>query len=62
VLIKGIYIAIHGRLLRVGTPPIFCTTRAIRAGFIDAVAPTVGNIALMRRLGLRSAPWQARWR
>jgi hypothetical protein len=51
------------RLRRVGTPENLCRTRAIRAGFIDAARVAgAGNVALMRRLGLRSAPWQDRWR
>jgi hypothetical protein len=61
--VKSIYNVVRARLSRVGAPETFCRSRTIRAGFIDAArASGVGNVALMRRLGLRSAPWQARWR
>jgi integrase len=59
---RGIYNAIRRRLELVGTPANYCRTRAIRVALIDTVRPKIGNIAIMRRLGLRSAPWQARWR
>jgi hypothetical protein len=59
---KGIYNAIRRRLELVGTARNYCRSRAIRVALIDTVRPKVGNIAIMRRLGLRSAPWQARWR
>jgi integrase len=61
--VKSIYNVVRTRLRRAGAPEVLCRTRAIRAGFIDAArASGIGNVALMRRLGLRSAPWQARWR